>query len=293
VSVADAGGRLAPARPGASTPLLTPLLIEKLAPEVGGAAPAGAKKTSAKKTATKPKTAAAGYASTAAAKKGDPLAFLRDPGLSVETKLMRLMAHLNAQYEAKMEEKLRTLGGNEDAAATKTGSTKPSSSGSSKPKKNGFLSAVAAGVKKFFPAVGIAASVLKTKSVQTLLGKIGGPVLAAAASAMGFPALAPALLKLGPSIVNVAVDAAKAIDAAGTPAGSKGAATLSSASSSGSSAASTTSASSKKELSDSDKQLAYLEIQRLQDAQKNMFQLVSNILKSGHDTRSGIIGNIR
>lgn len=291
-SVADVAARPAAERARASAPLVSPLVIEKLAPEVGGPRAtglAGTKTTSG--------TSSAGWAQTASAKKTpDPLAFLKDKKLSVDQKLMRLLAHLNAQYEAEMNERMKALGGDGDPATSKKTS---SPSATSKPKKKGWLSSLAGAVSSFFPAVGIATSVLKTKSVQTLLGKIGGPVLAAAASAMGFPALAPALLKLGPSIVNVMVDGAKAFDAAvledRAKASSGGAASLAAAAStaSSSSASSTSASSSTSKLSASEQQLQLMEIQQLRDKQSEMFKLVSNILKAGHDTRSAIIGNIR
>ena len=303
--VADALARPAAERTQASARLVSPLVIEKLAPEVGGAvAVSGAAKTKSTK-----KTSSAGYAKTTSAKKTpDPLAFLKDKKLSVEQKLMRLLAHLNAQYEKQMEEKMKLLAG-EEPAATK-GST--SSTGTTSKPKSSFLSSAVGALKKLLPAAGIATSLLGTKGVQTLLGKIGGPVLAAAASAMGFPALAPALLKLGPAIVDVAVDAAKALDAAALDRGPLGAGpdpsgggatasgggsmaflATSSAATTTSSSGATSSSTTKKALSDGEQRLQLMELQRLQDHQKEMFQAVSNLLKAGHDTRSAIIGNIR
>jgi hypothetical protein len=291
VTVADVGSRPVRARAGATAPLVSPLVIEKLAPEVGGAGSASTAATK-KKTAAKTTSSSAGYAKTTTAKKSaDPLAFLKDPSLGVEQKLMRLLAHLNAQYEAEMQEKMNVLAGKADAAKSKSSGS--STSATSKPKKKGLLSSIVDGVNQFFPAVGIAASLLKTKSVQTLLGKIGGPVLAAAASAMGFPALAPALLKLGPAIVNVAVDAAKAFDAGANTSAGGPSASASKASASSTAKSSSSSATAKKELSDGDRQLHMMELQRLQEKQKEMFQLVSNILKANHDTRFAIIGNVR
>jgi hypothetical protein len=288
--VGDAAARPVSAR---AAPLVSPLVIEKLAPEVG--APAGAATTSTSRTATTP-----GYASATASKK-DPYPFLKDPKLGVEEKLMRLLAQLDAEYEKKMEEKMRLIAGGE--AASTGGKATSATGGTAKPKTKGFLGSLANAVNTFFPAVGIATSLLKTKSVQTLLGKIGGPVMAAAATAMGFPHLAPALLKLGPSIVNVAVDAAKAFDAAveeptrkaSSSATSASSASLAEASSDVTASASSSSsgASSSKTVSEGERQIHFMDLQRLRERQKEMFMLVSNILKSGHDTRCAIIANVR
>ena len=46
-------------------------------------------------------------------------------------------------------------------------------------------------------------------------------------------------------------------------------------------------------LSDSDRQTIMMEIQNIRQKQQEMFGLVSNILKAGHDTRLSIINNIR
>jgi hypothetical protein len=93
-------------------------------------------------------------------------------------------------------------------------------------------------------------------------------VLAGAATALGMPALAPAILRAGPLIGGAVAGAA------------------------GGSAARTSPSSSGAAGAPSEKQLM-TEIQILQEKQKEMFTLVSNILRSLHDTKMGVIGNIR
>ena len=44
---------------------------------------------------------------------------------------------------------------------------------------------------------------------------------------------------------------------------------------------------------ESERQLEMMQIQRLQDRQKEMFGLVSNLLRGTHDTRAAIISNMR
>ena len=45
--------------------------------------------------------------------------------------------------------------------------------------------------------------------------------------------------------------------------------------------------------SDKDAQLKLMEIQRIMDQQKEMFSLVSNLLRTGHDSRMAVIQNLR
>jgi hypothetical protein len=230
-----------------------------------GAAKAGAAKASATTTAAK-----AGYASATSLPK--ELAFLRDPKLSIEDKLMRLAAHLSAKREAEIEKRLEELGG---ASAKKSGS----SGTAGKSKKKGFWGKALDSMKVMFPAVGLSMQLLKTPATKAALKTVGGPVLAAAATALGFPHAAPALLKLGPEVVDFAAGALQAVENA--------------ASAEESAAASSTGASASGTGTAKDEQLQLLELNRLVDKQKEMFSLVSNMLKSMHDTKSHVIGNLR
>ena len=181
---------------------------------------------------------------------------------------MKLLAYLNAQWDEQMQERLDRIAAGEAA--------KTSSSSSSGSKSKGILGGIASA---FSGALGVAADFLKVPAVKTALKKLGGPVLAAAASALGFPAAAPILLKYGPDVVNAAIGVATA---------AAGSASRSSASSSASKSSSTSGA-----LNDSDRQMLVMDVQNIREKQQQMFSLVSNILKSGHDTRMSIIGNIR
>lgn len=211
------------------------------------------------------RAATAGYA-TATTSKTDPLAFLRDPKLSIEEKLLKLLGHLNAKWDKEMQEKLDKIAAGEGGAKT---------TAASKPKKKGLLGSLAGAFAGALGGTGLVAA-LKVPAVKTALKKLGGPVLAAAASALGFPAAAPLLLKYGPTLVDAAMGLASA-------AGGKG-----SASSKTSQATSASGA-----MSDSERQTVLMEIQRIQSKQQEMFGLVSNLLKANHDTRTSIIQNIR
>lgn len=205
---------------------------------------------------------------------GDPLSFLKDPKLSIEEKLLRLLSFLNEKWEKEMQQKM-------DQIAAGEGTAKSSAKKSSSSKKSGGLLGGLGGViKSALGPAGIALEALKIPAVRTFLSKIGGPVLAAGATALGFPQVAPLLLKHGPKIIELAAGVASSLDGAGEK------------SSSGSGSTTTTKASGEK-LSDAERQRLTLEIQRIYEKQKEMFTLVSNILRVGHDTRMSIVNNVR
>jgi hypothetical protein len=214
------------------------------------------------------RSAVAGYATGARTSRArsspakGPLAFLKDPKLSIEEKLMRLLAHQNEKWEKEMQAKLDQLAGGEAGGAS-----------SSSSKSGGALGGVAGAFAKALGVgslAGAAAGALKVPGVRAALEKVGGPVLGAAASALGFPAAAPALVRYGGAIVGVAADAASAFS------GDEG-----------------TNKTGGKAMSDSKRQQLTLEIQRLYEKQKEMFSLVSSIMRVSHETRSSVIGNIR
>jgi hypothetical protein len=278
-----AAARAAPAPASRSIPLLldpdfirtigrvfTTLRGRRSATSVAGWAPApsAAKKTSSSKASA--------------------TSFLSDPKLSIEEKLMRLLAYLSDKWEKQMQAKLDQI--NADEANTADGGT---SGSSTKKSGGGLLGGVLGGVGDVLGGIlgsaggdggGIGAmlgkvfDVLQIPGVTSILGKVGGPVLAAAASALGFPAAAPAILQAAPAL----------FEAAGGVASSAGG-----SASGGSSGSSATSGKSQGKMSDSQRQLLIMEIQRIYERQKEMFNLVSNILKSGHDTRMGVINNVR
>ncbi len=255
-----------------STGRLPAVIGKALGPGVTGARrssrltrPAGARRAS--------RSSGAGYASStgkAKASKSDPLSFLRDPSLSIEDKLMKLLGYLNQKWDKEMQDRLDKIGQGE---AAKASGTKPPAT----KKKSGLLGGLASAVAGALGPAGIALEALKIPAVRSMLAKVGGPVLAAGATALGFPQLAPLLLQHGSKVIEMASGVASALD--GPSAGKGG---------SGTSAAGGT-----KAMSDSERETILMEIQRIQQKQKEMFGLVSNILKANHDTRSSIIGNIR
>jgi hypothetical protein len=227
-------------------------------------------------------TGATGTASTAASS-GGALAFLKDPKLSVEEKLARLMVHLSDKYEKQLEQKLQQYAALEGG----TSSTKKSSTSSS----SGGSSAVKQGLSALVSKAGLG-KLLGDGTLQKLAGQLAGPVLAGAATALGLPALAPTLLKAGPLLASFASGAFSALSGEAGATAKGGSSTSKSATSSSKSSSSSGSSGSSSASGTSEKALM-TEIQILQEKQKEMFTLVSNILRSQHDTKMAVIGNLR
>lgn len=227
-------------------------------------------------------TGTTGAASTAAASSSTgALAFLKDSKLSVEEKLARLMVYLSDKYEKQLEQKLQQYAALEGGTATSA--AKKSSSASS----SGGASALKEGLSALVSKAGLG-KLLGGGTLQKLAGQLAGPVLAGAATALGLPALAPTLLKAGPLLASFASGAVSALAGeAGAPTKAGSSTSKSATSSSKSATGSSSSASGV-----SEKQLM-TEIQILQEKQKEMFTLVSNILRSQHDTKMAVIGNVR
>jgi hypothetical protein len=279
--------------------------VDRLA---GAAAKAGVVPgTSATKVA-KPKATGAGYAqSTSKAKapskastskstaktKSGPLAFLDDPKLSIEDKLMRLLAYLNDKWDKEIDKKLKELKGAAGGETATSSSAAPKKS--SAKKSSGILGSLGSIAKSFFPGVGVALDVLQSPAARAVLSKVGGPVLAAAASAVGFPELAPLALRYGPGLVDLAAGVATSLGHEATAAASGGAPAAATSPSASSSARAASGGSSDGDGLSSDRkaQLKLMEIQRVIDQQREMFSLVSNMLRSGHDTRMAVIQNVR
>lgn len=246
-------------------------------------APKGAKKAAATKSSATTKSSTT--------KKKGPLAFLDDANLSVEEKLMRLLAYLNDKWEKDMQKKMKEMGGAQGSGSSGSSSTSGASSASTK-KSGGILDSFTSIVKSataFFPALGIGLQALQNPTVRAVASQLGGPVLAAAATAAGFPELAPAALKYGPAIVDFAAGAASSPSDKPAPAAGSGG----SASASASRSSRTGGSGSTGGLSDGQERLKLMEIQRIADQQKEMFSLVSGVLRARHDARMAVIQNIR
>lgn len=240
-----------------------------------------AKKTSARKTR---RSSGAGYASGAkgtsksgAAKKPSSsrstgaLAFLDDPRLSIEEKLFRFMMYVQDRFDRDVEQKMKEAAGKKASGA--------SGSSGAKKKKGGPFAKLAGALKTAFPALGMSMELLNDKNVQALVKTLGGPALAAGATAMGFPGLAPVLAKAGPQLAGVAFDLAAAFEDA--PAGGSTGGTSGSTGSTGSA-----------DSPEIDRK-KMMELQYAMEKQKETFTLVSNVLRSLHDMKMSAVHNIR
>ncbi len=138
---------------------------------------------------------------------------------------------------------------------------------------------------------GLGGDLLNGGGLKDLVSQLAGPVLAAGASVMGFPMLAPLAMQLGPTLANGAMsllDGAAGGEKTAASGASGGASSSSSASKSSSSSGSSSAA---KDPDISQKDL--MEIQRLQDKQKEAFSMISNMLRAMHDTKMAVISNLR
>ena len=277
---------------GAGTPLRLGAshgLAAGVTRSIGSAKAAKTPKAAAAKPKAKVASTGAGYAkaasstkatatkASAASKKAGPLDFLADPKLSVEDKLLKLLAYLNDKWNKDLDAKMKEF------KSEKTTTTSSSSAASSSKKSSGLCGLVGKAVgfaKQAFPVAGVALDALGSAPVRSALKSVAGPALAALATSTGFPELAPAALKFGPELVDAAAGLAS------SPAAASGAGT-----SSGTTTKTTESANTLG--SDKDAQLKLMEIQRIMDQQKEMFSTVSNLLRSGHESRMAVIQNLR
>jgi hypothetical protein len=244
----------------------------------------------AKAASSTSKTAAKGTKASTAQKKAGPLGFLDDPKLSVEDKLLKLLAYLNDKWNKDLDAKMKEFKTEKEKAT----SSSSSSSSSKKPSGLGGLVGKAVGfAKQAFPAAGVALEALGSPAVRGALKSVAGPALAALATSTGFPQLAPAALKFGPDLVDAAAGLASSLGSgeATSPVAAVDDAVGGSGGGSGGSTSTTQTANPLG--SDKDAQLKLMEIQRIMDQQKEMFSLVSNLLRSGHEGRMGIIQNLR
>ena len=263
-----AGADLAPEAPLRSTGAASLRTEDGIAAAPGGAPAArGRTAASVRKTGNSAtsKARTSGYATSSS----KDFAFLRDPKLSLEQKLMRFMVVMAKKLDEDIQRRMEELAPKDPAK--KSSSSKSSSS--KKPSKGG-------------PFGKVVSSILKSKPLKDLLKQVAGPVLAAGATALGFPALAPLLLKVGPALGQALGDAVGSLADAGG-----------SGSSSRASSAESTSASSSKTSESSpgstEERVKMMELQSVLEKQKEMVTLVSNMLRTFHDMRMSAINNIR
>jgi hypothetical protein len=230
-----------------------------------GKAPAARAKSVRKRSAATSTAGTAGYATSVS----KDFAFLRDPKLTLEQKLMRFMVVMAKKLDEDIQRRMEELAPKDQAKKSST------SSSSKKSSQKGLLA-----------TVGKALSSVVKKPLQDLLKQVAGPVLAAGASALGFPALAPLLLKVGPALGQALGEAVVSL-AEGGGSASKSVASSAKSTSTSSSKASGSAAGSTEE------RVKMMELQSVLEKQKEMVTLVSNMLRTFHDMRMSAINNIR
>jgi hypothetical protein len=203
------------------------------------------------------------------------------------------MCAIAKRNDDEVVKKMEEMKGGTAAAASGTGSA--SGSASAAPKKSGGFSIWGA-LKAVVPALGLASQVVGDAKLKSLITQVSGPVLAAACTAMGMPALAPLAMQLGPQLASGLVDGKVGGDdasALGDLVGGTDSSSAAGTSSAAGSASTTSKSSSTSSSSPKNEQVQLMELQRLVDKQKEMFAMISNVLRAQHDTRMAIIGNVR
>ena len=217
----------------------------------------------------------------AAAKATGEWAFLSDPSLSLEDKLSRFMIAVQKKLGDELTEKMNDYKAKYGEGGTET----------KKEESGGILGSILGAI---FPAGGFFDKILG--GLEKLLGEalrsLGGPLLAALATAVGLPMLAPAALKVGGALGSVLADATTGTKAKSTSSGTTKTTKSTTATATKTSTASS-GAAKKAEAGSPDERLEMLEIQRLVEKQNQLFTLVSNLMKSMHDTSMVAIQNVR
>lgn len=299
---------------GAASPVLAARTAASGGTTASRAKASAAKKTTAKKPAAgKAPAAKAGYAKTTLAPE---YAFLRDPKISLEEKLSRFIGLVMAKSEKdllaqmeKMSPGSKAGASSSTAGASGTSGTSGASTPKAPKKAKGF--SIWGALKVVLPQVGIATKVLGDATVKKLVQQLSGPVLAAAATAIGMPQLAPVALQAGKALGAIATDdgagtatgagaaiggfvssltgaAAGAAGAIGAKATNAAATTTKAASgASGSTPSAGSTGAPQGGMADQ------LELQRLMERQKETFSILSNILRMNHEARMTSIQNLR
>lgn len=205
-----------------------------------------AKTTSSKTTKT---------TSTSSAKATGDYAFLEDKTLSAQEKLILFLAMQKKNTNKELETMLDKAAAQKEAAK----------------KSGGGVTSLFDVAKSVVPALGVADKLLGGK-LDDLLKQVSGPMLGAAATALGMPALAPTAMSMGPKLVDAVLN----LQVSGAQQASK----TSSSSTSGGKGG----------------ELDEVELARMQMLQKRVEEwtaLISNLMQSFHQSRMNVLQNMR
>jgi hypothetical protein len=285
------------AAPGAG-----PATAARPAATARGSAASTTKAPSASTSKTTTRKATTRKAGTAAAKKTTTgyatrlpadYAFLRDPKLSIEEKLSRFIGMLLAKSEQDLLRQMEKMAPGSTAASAGAGGATGGGSASKPAARKVSIWSLA---KSILPPLGLASQLVGDATLKKLVQQLSGPVLGAAATALGGPALGALASQVGPSVGelvtrDVKVDLSGLASLVGLDGGAKGSGT--SAASGSSTAAGGTAAQASGADGSTSEKAQLMELQRLQDRDKELFTLFSNMLKAMHDARMTSIQNIR
>jgi hypothetical protein len=215
---------------------------------------AGAPRAGTTKATRSTKVVAKGAGQVAAAKTGyasatseKAWAFLDDPKIGIDEKLLRFMHEVSRQNRTELLDRMKE-----------------------------YETAKAAEKKKSSSPLSKVTSKLTPTLVKNVLKQVSGPLLAAAATGLGFPQLAPLALKLSPAIADLLGGLVSGALTQGAT---------------GSSSGTTRSTAAKAE--ERDPQMVMMEIQVLMERQKELFSMVSATMRANHETRMAAVQNMR
>jgi hypothetical protein len=241
--------------------------------------------TSAKTAAPFGAAVAAGYAASAPASTTTKTTttrgewdFLKDPKISFDEKLMRFLKLYAQKSEDEVVKKMEEMKGGLPTSSTSSTSASSASSTTSKPKSSGLGGLLKATLG------GAVSALADAPAIRGFVKQVSGPVLAAAATAVGLPGLAPVLAQGGPKVADLLLDAADGLGK------SLSGSTTSSASSGSATGASTTAAEPKKAESE---KAQLIELEYLVEKQKEAFTALSNMLRANHEMRMSAVQNLR
>ncbi len=270
----------------------------RTATPAGAAGPGAAKvntskSTGAKAPATKKKTTskkATGYATGAVPK---DFAFLRDPKLTLEEKLSRFIGMMMTRSEQDLLRQMEKMAPGSAAAGG-------GAAGGSTPKPASKKTSLWGLAKALLPPLGMAAQLVGDTTLKKLVQQLSGPVLGAAATALGGPALGALASQVGPTIGglitrDVKVDLSGLASLVGLGSGAGSSASAGGGAAGGASAGSAAGKSGAATGADgaTSEKAQLMELQRLQDRDREMFSLFSNMLRAMHESRMTAIQNIR
>ena len=204
--------------------------------------------------------------------------FLKDPKISFDEKLMRFLKLYAQKSEDEVVKKMEEMKGGLPTSSTSSTSASSASSTTSKPKSSGLGGLLKATLG------GAVSALADAPAIRGFVKQVSGPVLAAAATAVGLPGLAPVLAQGGPKVADLLLDAADGLGK------SLSGSTTSSASSGSATGASTTAAEPKKAESE---KAQLIELEYLVEKQKEAFTALSNMLRANHEMRMSAVQNLR